>query len=304
MIYVFLAILGLCLGSFVNALVWRVHIQADLTSGSKKTSNAKKTTKITKKQSKKSINSKEGSLDRYSILMGRSMCVDCQHELSWRDLVPVLSWLSIRGRCRYCGNAISWQYPLVELLTAVLFVISYIFWPFSGNSLLVEYTRLGLWLVVLTGMMALAVYDLRWMLLPNRILFPLIAIASPMAIIAVITGEGSLSENIINLALSLAISSGFFYLMYMLSAGKWIGGGDIVLGVLIGLLLANPYKAFLMLFLASLIGTFLVLPGLVTKVFTRESKIPFGPFLIASTFIAFIFGTYIIDWYMHTILMI
>src|SRR4051812_13278636 len=100
MIIAVLIVFGLCLGSFVNALVWRVHEQ-----------------EAAKKPNKK-----------LSVLNGRSMCPHCEHELAAKDLIPVLSWLSLGGKCRYCHKPISKQYPLVELLTALLVVGSYIWW--------------------------------------------------------------------------------------------------------------------------------------------------------------------------------
>ena len=104
-VIIILAWLGLCAGSFVNALVWRLHEQ-----------------KRSKKADKK-----------LSILNGRSMCVHCRHELTWYDLIPLFSWLLLRGKCRYCKKPISWQYPIVELATAAVFVLSYIFWPNPVN---------------------------------------------------------------------------------------------------------------------------------------------------------------------------
>src|SRR4051812_7602742 len=103
MIYAILVVLGLCFGSFVNALVWRIHEQAE--QGSKKKPN-------------------KSYIDKLSIRKGRSMCPHCRHELKALDLLPVVSWLALRGKCRYCGKPISVQYPLVELLTACLFVTS------------------------------------------------------------------------------------------------------------------------------------------------------------------------------------
>src|SRR5476651_645529 len=136
MIIVVLVVFGLCLGSFVNALVWRLHEQD-------------------KKQAK-----------NLSILNGRSMCPNCKHELAAKDLVPVLSWLSLRGKCRYCGKPISVQYPLVEMVTSGLFVASYLWWPEVLHG--AQVAAFGLWLALLVGLMALLVYDLRWFLLPNR----------------------------------------------------------------------------------------------------------------------------------------
>src|SRR5690606_6942893 len=101
MIIAVLALLGLCLGSFVNALVFRVHAQSKLKSGSKK------------KIGKRDVD--------LSVSRGRSVCIHCGHELAAKDLIPLLSWLLLRGKCRYCHRPISWQYPLVELTASLLF---------------------------------------------------------------------------------------------------------------------------------------------------------------------------------------
>ena len=136
MIIAILAVVGLILGSFVNALVWRMH---------------------------------EG----LSVAHGRSMCPHCKHTLAARDLVPVFSWLMLRGKCRYCKKPISPQYPLVELATSGLFVASYIWWPsvFTGS----QEAIFVLWLAILVGLVALAVYDIKWFLLPNKLIYPLSA---------------------------------------------------------------------------------------------------------------------------------
>src|SRR5262245_33007691 len=133
MAYIILTLLGLCLGSFVNALVWRIH-------------EAHKGNKI-------------------SIFTGRSQCPHCHHQLAAKDLVPVLSWLIIRGRCRYCGQPISKQYPLVELAMVAVFIVSYAYWPggFYGTG---AWVLLISWMAVSVGLLALLIYDLKWMLLP------------------------------------------------------------------------------------------------------------------------------------------
>ena len=124
MIIAVLVIFGLCFGSFVNALGWRLH---------------------------KQLNAKKPNPD-LSILKGRSMCPHCGHTLSAVDLLPVVSWLSLGGKCRFCRKPISWQYPVVEMVTAVLFLVSYIYWPFTLNG--VESIVFGSWLVMLVGFMA------------------------------------------------------------------------------------------------------------------------------------------------------
>jgi prepilin signal peptidase PulO-like enzyme (type II secretory pathway) len=268
MIIAVLIVLGLALGSFVNALVWRVREQ-----------EKGKTSK------------------KFSIVQGRSMCPNCEHELAAKDLIPVISWLSLRGKCRYCGKTISALYPLVELSTAALFVISYLQWP---NELVGgERIAFAVWLVLLVGLMALLVYDLRWKLLPNRILYPLAGIAGLYALIAVI-GSPEPIEALINVILAVAVGGGIFYALYQVSQGKWIGGGDVKLGWLLGLIVATPGRAVLLIFLASLLGTLVSLPLLASKRLKRNSTIPFGPFLIMAAVFVQLWGHHILDWYQRS----
>jgi prepilin signal peptidase PulO-like enzyme (type II secretory pathway) len=272
-----LFVLGLVLGSFDNALVWRVR-QRELALEGK--GNKKLAKQLFKANS-------------------RSMCPNCHHLLGWRDLVPVFSYLALGGKCRYCKKHISWQYPLVELSTAILFIVSFIFWPVSlvGSQWFV----FGLWLVILTGLVALAVYDLKWMILPSIVIVILCIIATLMTTINIING-GHIAKSIINLTGSIAISAGIFYVIFKASKGKWIGGGDINLGVLIGLIVATPAKAMLVIFLASLGGSLIALVLMALGRFSRKSVIPFGPFLIGATIIVLLFGQFIIDWYVKSFL--
>lgn len=128
---------GLLGGSFLNALIWRVH---------------------------------EGR----SIVKGRSMCPHCHHQLAAADLVPVASWLMLRGKCRYCSKPISLQYPAVELLTGFLFGLSYYGLHPVG---LAGWVNFVVWLYFLGSLIFLAVYDLKWLILPNKILLPAVGVA-------------------------------------------------------------------------------------------------------------------------------
>lgn len=271
MIFIILAVLGLSFGSFINAAVWRIHEQQNRTKRKK-------------------------SQD-LSIVHGRSMCPDCRHTLAWHDLLPVVSWLSLKGKCRYCHKHISWQYPLVELVVAVLFVSSYIFWPFLPFTSL-TFLLLGLWLVLLIGFVALAVYDIRWMILPNRIVYPMQIIAVVYTLTALVINDShSFPRTILDVSLSLICGAGLFYALYHVSKGKWIGYGDIRLAVIIGLVLGSPAKVLLMLFIASLMGTLISLPLLLKGKLKRNSHLPFGPLLIAATVIVYLFGASLIAWY-------
>jgi prepilin signal peptidase PulO-like enzyme (type II secretory pathway) len=276
MIIAILAVVGLCLGSFVNALVWRLHEQAKQT---------------VKKHSDKDY------AKRLAITTGSSMCPHCQHKLSAKDLIPVFSWLSLGGKCRYCRKPISAQYPLVELATAGLFVASYIWWPAAFD--MAQTAIFILWLLLLTGLMALLVYDLRWLLLPNRILYPLGVIAAFQAIIVVATAN-SPGATLLGIIAAVAIGGGLFYLLFQFSDGKWIGGGDVKLGWLLGLIAGTPARSVLFIFLAALLGSLFSLPLLVSKRLKRTSVIPFGPFLIVAVIIVQLFGADILHWYQQT----
>jgi len=250
--------LGLILGSFVNALVWRTH-------------------------------KKKG------ILKGRSQCVHCGHQLAAADLVPVLSWLTLRGHCRYCKKPISVQYPLVELSAAAVFALSYVLWPvdLAGG----QWVLFATWLAISVGLLALAVYDLRFMLLPNKILYWTAVVAATGRLVYILGFEPDKLDAVVTWALSVAVAAGLFWLIYLVSVGKAIGFGDVRLGLISGTVLADPLLSLLMIFGASVLGTFFVLPGLVSKRRSIISKVPYGPFLIASTFIVLLFGERLSDWY-------
>lgn len=223
------------------------------------------------------------------------MCVNCGHTLNTLDLLPVISWVALRGKCRYCHMAISWQYPLVELMTTALFVLSYVFWPYelSGAGI----AAFGLWLVCVTGFMALVVYDLRWMLLPNKIIFPLYGVAGVYTVARCISESSA--QPLLGAALGVAIGGGIFYALFQISGGAWIGGGDVKLGFLLGALLGGAAEAGLMLFVASFLGTMVAVLLMVTGKLSARSRMPFGPFLIVATIIVLLFGQAMTDWYIE-----
>jgi prepilin signal peptidase PulO-like enzyme (type II secretory pathway) len=277
MVVALLVVFGLCLGSFVNALVWRVHEQDHETAKQKPS---------------------QKYLTQLSISKGRSMCSHCHHPLAAKDLVPVLSWLSVGGKCRYCRQPIP-DSPLVELATGLLFVGSYLFWPTALHG--TQTAVFVLWLGLVVGFMALLVYDLRWMLLPNRILYPLYVPAALLAIIEVVAAPHPLAA-IVHTLLAVVIGGGIFYILFQVSAGKWIGGGDVKLGWLLGLIVGTPGQSILIIFLGSIIGTLISAPLMATKRLGKDSLIPFGPFLIIAAIIAQLFGLSILAWYKRVFL--
>jgi leader peptidase (prepilin peptidase)/N-methyltransferase len=255
MIVLLLIVLGLVLGSFVNAFVWRLHKNRDWVNE-------------------------------------RSECTHCHHQLAPADLVPVVSWLWLRGRCRYCRKKIE-DSPVVELALPLLFVWSYYFWPFQfeGSGMF----QFMAWLIFLTGFLALTVYDIRWYLLPNKIVFPLTALAVAQVITVAIY---DMDWHVLLGATSGAlVVAGIFYLLFQISKGKWIGGGDVKLGIVLGLLAGGLLEGFLVLFVASVAGLLVSVPLLLQGKANRKTQLPFGPFLILGLIIVKLFGADIIDWY-------
>lgn len=238
---------------------------------------------------------------QFSILKGHSMCPNCEHQLSAPDLVPVLSWVFLRRKCRYCKKPISWQYPVVELAMATVFVSSYIFWPggLHSHGNLVLFIA---WLAASVGLLALLVYDFRWMLLPSKIIYPTLVIAAAGRLVYIIGYEPNRWHGLFQWILSVAVASGLFWLIFMSSKGTWIGYGDVRLGLITGTVLADPVKSFLMIFAASLLGLMFVLPTVILKRKGLASRIPYGPFLITATTIVLLCGQSVIDWYNRLLL--
>jgi len=225
---------------------------------------------------------------KQSFLRGRSFCPYCKHKLSWRDLIPVFSFLFLRGRCRYCGKKISWQYPLVELATGVLFIL--IFWHLGFGFDL----TLGFWILLTCFLIIIFVYDLKHYIIPDKVIYPAIAIS----FFYVLIFQRTLFFNFFLSALGAGL---FFFLIYLISQGKWLGFGDVKLAFLMGLFLGFPKilpALFLSFFIGAIIGVGLVL----AKKKGLKSEVPFGPFLVTGTFLSLFWGLPLIKFYLKILL--
>ncbi|HSX35893.1 MAG TPA: prepilin peptidase [Patescibacteria group bacterium] len=256
MIILVLILFGLVLGSFVNALVWRLHEERDF-------------------------------------VRERSECPHCHHVLAPKDLVPVASWLWLKGKCRYCHKRIP-DTPLAELLVPVVFVLSYVYWPqpFVGVGL---YTFV-LWLVFVVGFAALALYDFKWFILPDKIVFPLMALTA-LQVLGAWVCFGQSWHVPVDAAIGALLMSGIFYGIYLISGGKWIGYGDVKLALVLGALAGGALPALLVLLVASVVGLVVALPLLLTGRATAKSHLPFGPLLLTGTLVVVLWGTSIINAY-------
>ncbi len=226
-----------------------------------------------------------------SFLKGRSFCPHCKHTLSWQDLVPIFSFIFLKGRCRHCHQKISWQYPLVELATGLLFFL--IFFYFSSNFLFsIFYFLISSFLIIIF------VFDLRHYIIPDKIIYPAIIIA---LIFSLLNSRFILHKSLLNPLWSAFGAAAFFLFIFLISRGKWMGVGDIKLAFFMGLFLSFPnilVALFSAFFIGAIIGTGLIL----FDKKTLKSEVPFGPFLVTGTLIALFWGEKIFNWYQYAFL--
>jgi prepilin signal peptidase PulO-like enzyme (type II secretory pathway) len=206
-------------------------------------------------------------------ITGRSRCIACLRTLGMSELVPVLSWLRQRGRCRGCDAEISWAYPLVESLSALLFLLAY---QVSGGEP-AEAFLLG---VALWALLLIAVADFKTRLIPD-VLSGLFVLA---AAIAAFARDGNID------LIAAFVGGGFFFLQWALSRGKWVGVGDIPVGVGMGLLLGGWPLTVLALGVAYIVGSVGALPMLVSGRLKRTDHLPFVPLLFVGTVVAVMWG--------------
>jgi len=282
-IYLGLILFGLVLGSFAGASVWRLRARqlvADKKNGEHV--DHAEYTKLKK-------------LAHEKVSKDHSRCLHCGYELRWFDLIPLVSWIALRGRCRSCRKPIGIMEPLIELGTAAFFVASYALWPFDLTTGL-QISQFVIWLLAGVGLAIMFAYDARWFLLPDRINFAVIGLGLVSAILMIIESQDHVGA-LLNVVGSVAILSGIYYVLYLISKGRWIGFGDIKLGLGLGLLLGNWQLAFIGLFFANLIGCLIVIPLMATGKLKRTSHVPFGPLLIVGAILAKLIGMGIAEFY-------
>ncbi len=265
--YLIVFIFGLVTGSFLNVVIYR-------------------------------LDKKESSL------RGRSHCPHCNHKLAWYDLIPLFSYLFLRGRCRYCGKKISAQYPLVEMITGILFVLTFNYISMiSGQAYLTaEFIFNYLYLLLISSFLIIIfVYDLKHYIIPDEVIYPAIIFASVFYLFSYLVKFNSyigLEKFLLNPFLSAIVASFFFFCLWFFSRGTWMGFGDVKLAFLMGLILGWP-KIFLALFLSFFIGAIMGVGLILVKRKSVKSQIPFAPFLVGGTFIALFWGDKIINFYLN-----
>ncbi len=268
--------IGLVVGSFINAAVFRIRWPH------------------------------EGSL-----VTERSHCPRCHTTLPWYDLIPLLSFFWLRRRCRFCHESISWQYPTVELATGALFAFAAFHQSladnysatggsaFGGQLLITSYLQLLITWFSIATLIFLFVFDLRFGLLPDNVTIPATIIIIISRVLLSFTNN-QLPFTVYrllftNVLLPVFVGAAFFALQYILSHGRWVGGGDIRMGALMGAIVGWP-GILVSLGCSYVIGSViaLILIALGKKHFKGDT-IPMGPFLAVGTLAVLFFGDRIME---------
>lgn len=260
--YIFVFILGLVVGSFVNVLIYRVPV-------------------------------------RKSIVTPPSSCVSCGKRLTARDLVPVFSYIFLKGKCRHCGERISPRYPLVELLTGAVFVILFARFGFTAPFLAYAY--------LMTILIAVFFIDIDHRIIPNGLVLAALAGGSVFFIWNCVNPHPQVfgDDKWWTPLAGLLPGSGFLLLVAILGSLIYrtedaMGMGDVKLMAPIGLFLGWRFcitALVVSVFLGGLVSLLLVLTGIKK----RKDTVAFGPFIVAGAFVTMIWGREITEWFFNYI---
>ncbi len=288
MFYFFLTasfIFGTMMGSFLNCLAWRLYHG-------------------------------EG-------LWTRSHCPKCNKQIAWYDNVPLFSWLALGAKCRHCRQPISKQYPLAELIIGIIFAFAFYYrfnglgdfalidqissWNISSLSLLRDW-------IIISFLSAIFIMDVKWYVVADEISIPGVIVVFLFSLaLGIFFPAVAVGFVWTKLLLATAVGAGFFALQYFASGGRWVGGGDIRIGALMGAALGWPgvLTALCLAYgIGAIISVYLVIIKKKQKFSFKHlwqpadvepaeaTIIPFGPFLAIGTLIAMFWGERIISWYL------
>lgn len=250
------SLLGIAVGSFLNVVVFRVRENEPLT--------------------------------------GRSKCRTCLEPVRGLDLVPIISFFALKGRCRTCSSVIEWQYPVIELVTGVMFGLLFIRTVMgiampdfiSNDELILLFIRDA---VIACFLLIIFVYDFKYSYILDKFSVPAILIALLL--------NAALGADLQNILLGGFLIGAFFAFQFLVSRGQWIGGGDIRMGLLMGLYLGMEL-GIVALFLSYVLGAIIGIVLIVFKHREPNSHVPFGTFMALATFVTLFFGQGLLDWYL------
>lgn len=241
LLYVIILLYGIIFGSFLNVCIYRIPEKKDIVT--------------------------------------RSHCMECGYQLAWYDLIPVFSYLFLKGRCRKCGTKISVQYPLIELLNGCLWLLIFYCYGFELKSVL--------YCVLISILIVISVIDFRTYEIPPV----LCAGIGVLGIVQVIADR----DNWLNYVIGFFSISIFLLILYYASKGRAIGGGDVKLMAAVGLLLG--WKLTVFSFIAGcLLGS--VIHSVRMKISKEGNVLAMGPYLAGGILCALLFGNQFIHWYL------
>lgn len=225
-----------------------------------------------------------------SIAWPGSHCPTCSHSLSWYDNIPLFSYLVLKGKCRYCKSNISAQYPLVESLNALLYIIMYFRFGFGADFIFYS--------LVSSVLLAIIFIDLKDMIIPDSLVLSILVLSVIHKAVNYFLYDISL--ELISSFLGLLVAGGLFTAIVLISRGG-MGGGDVTLMGALGFVLG--FKNILLnIFLSFVLGAIISIVLLAAKIKTRKDPIPFGPFIVLGFFITSLWGKVIINWYLNILL--
>ncbi|CCQ09988.1 Leader peptidase (Prepilin peptidase) [Pseudoalteromonas luteoviolacea B = ATCC 29581] len=271
-------IVSLCIGSFLNVVIYRLPKQMQL--GWQQECRV-----FLADELKTTAPIKPNSASRFNLAFPNSHCPSCKSTLKWWHNIPLVSWLLLKGRCAFCSAVISIRYPLIEVSTALLSVmVAFLFGP-TEQALL--------YIVVVWALMALTFIDIDHMLLPDQITLPLVWLALLAAVFGITIAP---SEAIVGAAVGYLSLWSVYWLFKLLTGKEGMGYGDFKLMAVFGALLGWEFILQIVL-LSSVVGAVIGGAQLAIQGKNSATPIPFGPYIAAAGFISMLFGDEINAWY-------
>lgn len=275
---------GAAMGSFAAATVWRLRAQG-LISGEEEVES-------------ESDRSLKKIFAKTKLKNDRSLCLHCRKPIRWYDLVPIFSWLMLRGRCRNCKKSIGVMEFASEVVLALAFLVSFITFDSMVGFTTLTSVVFGLWLVMLVILAIQFMYDARWHLLITTLTISLFVLACVIQAVKIYLGVYEVSHVLVGAAYSLVVMPGLYFALHQFSKGQWVGLGDVFILIPFAIMIADWQQSLLLVFLANLLGSIYMIPAMISKKARRGLRVPFGPFLIIAFFIVVLGGGDIVGWYL------
>ena len=215
----------------------------------------------------------------------RSFCDYCGRQLKWYENIPVISWIIQKGKTRCCGKKLSVLYPIVEMVIGILFVIFFLNFNFV-ETLHATSLQFIFGLIIIVFLVFSGVFDLKYMILPD--------FSTGILVVSALVLWCSRNFGNWSYIWSSILSFAFLNFLYLITKKKGMGFGDVKLAIFMGLFLGYP-KIIVAFYIAFVVGAIVSLILIIFKKATKKTQIPFGPFLILGTFVAWFWGGQIIS---------